>query len=174
MSRRQRKHPCIIDVHHHYFPPDLDKGRANELACWRAPPGSLPWHADHSIDAMDAAGIDVAILSLPAIPTAICSNEENRAKARQRNLLMKSICLRYPDRFGFFATVPSLHDVKGNCPWKRVGLSSGTTNGEAGALEEIAYAFDELHADGIALASSYGLRSNASQFKLASAVESYL
>ncbi|KAK2466271.1 hypothetical protein APHAL10511_001913 [Amanita phalloides] len=122
-----------IDVHHHFFPPDLNKAKANEIAQWRAPPGTLPWSAEKSISAMDAAGIDVAILSVPVISAAMGS----QTIIRQYNLAMRSICLEYPGRFGFFAMMPSLHDVEG-------------------ALAEIAYALDVLHADGIAMASSYG------------------
>ncbi|KAM6495815.1 hypothetical protein JOM56_008521 [Amanita muscaria] len=142
MSCQHLKHPRSIDVHHHYFPLDIDKGKANDLACWRAPPGSLPWYAEKSIAAMDAAGIDVAILSLPSIPTTIYATRESRSRARQYNLSMKSMCTKYPSRFGLFATLPPLHDVEG-------------------ALEEITYAFNELHVDGIALASSYGSGSDA-------------
>ncbi|KAF8351386.1 hypothetical protein F5887DRAFT_1069104 [Amanita rubescens] len=136
MSSLNFEHLFCIDVHHHYFPPDLDKTKANELAQWRAPPGTLPWSIERSISAMDAANIDVAILSVPAIPTI------STAAARQYNIAMRHMCLEHPNRFGFFAAVPSLHDVKG-------------------ALEEIAYALDVLRADGIAMASSYGTGSEA-------------
>src|SRR6266576_1704962 len=106
MSSLNFKHPFCIDVHHHYFPPDLNKAKTNELAQWRAPPGTLPWSIESSISAMDAANIDVAILSVPAIPTI------SAAAARQYNIAMRHMCLKHPNRFGFFA-VPCLHNVKG-------------------------------------------------------------
>lgn len=56
---------------------------------------------------MDAANIDVAILSVPAIPTI------STAAARQYNIAMRHMCLEHPNRFGFFAAVPCLHNVKG-------------------------------------------------------------
>ncbi|KAF8621605.1 hypothetical protein AX15_007625 [Amanita polypyramis BW_CC] len=131
----------VIDVHHHYFPPDLDKAKANEMAWWRAPSGTLPWSAENCISTMDSSGIDVAILSLPAVPT-MSTGVGSHSMVRQHNLAMKSLCLEYPRRFGFFATLPCFHDVEG-------------------ALDEIAYALDVLHADGIAIASSYGIGSEA-------------
>ena len=109
-SHRQR--PLTIDVHHHYFPPDLNKAKANEMAQWRAPPGTLPWSAERSISTMDAANIDIAILSVPAIP-AMSTILESPTTTRQCNIAMKSICIEYPNRFGFFAAVPYLHDVEG-------------------------------------------------------------
>ena len=109
-SHRQR--PLTIDVHHHYFPPDLNKAKANEMAQWRAPPGTLPWSAERSISAMDAANIDIAILSVPAIP-AMSTILERPTATRQCNIAMKNICIAYPNRFGFFAAAPYLHDVEG-------------------------------------------------------------
>ncbi|KAF5387766.1 hypothetical protein D9615_000473 [Tricholomella constricta] len=85
---------------------------------------------------MDASGIDIAILSLPALFTGSVS-EENRAVTRERNLAMFSIAQAHPKRFGFFACLPFLDDIQG-------------------VLEEITHCFDVLQADGISLSSSYG------------------
>ncbi|KAF8639945.1 hypothetical protein AX17_001195 [Amanita inopinata Kibby_2008] len=133
----EHRHKTIrkIDVHHHFFPDSLDKARANDLAQWRTPPGTLPWCAKKSIAAMDASGVDVAILSMPAIPAGSVGSED-RGVTRQHNLSMKNLCIEYPGRFGFFAMLPLL-DIRG-------------------ALDEIAFTLDTLNADGIALPSSYG------------------
>ncbi|KAF8195812.1 hypothetical protein K438DRAFT_1968308 [Mycena galopus ATCC 62051] len=59
-----------IDVHHHYFPANLNKGKSNEKVGWRTPAENLPWNPNISLKFMDAASIDVAILSFPAIAVA--------------------------------------------------------------------------------------------------------
>lgn len=130
--------PCI-DIHHHFFPPDLQKTKAqsNMDLGWRTPPGHLHWTPELSLKAMDDLAVDVSILSYPAISSGSVS-EEDRKKARERNLFAHRVCQEYPSRFGFFATLPFFDDVEG-------------------CLEEIQFAFDQLHADGISLASSYGL-----------------
>ncbi|KAJ7507897.1 hypothetical protein B0H11DRAFT_1969189 [Mycena galericulata] len=125
-----------IDVHHHFFPANLNKAKSNEGAGWRTPAENLPWSPQLSLEFMDASMIDVAILSFPAI-AAGSVDQGNRDQARERNRAMADICAAHPRRFGFFATLPFLDDVEG-------------------VLTEIAYALDELHADGIALSSSYG------------------
>ncbi|KAL0576919.1 hypothetical protein V5O48_005065 [Marasmius crinis-equi] len=125
-----------IDVHHHFFPPTLDKAKTSQNIGFRTPPENLPWTPEISIRSMDASGIDIAILSFPAIGSGAIG-EENRKVARERNHYVSEICRRYPERFGFFATVPFLDDVEG-------------------VLKEIRYALDELGAQGISLASSYG------------------
>ncbi|KAG6873774.1 hypothetical protein C0995_011593 [Termitomyces sp. Mi166 len=108
---------------------------------WKTPVGTLPWSPEVSIKAMDASGIDMAILSLPALSTgSIC--EENRNQARQRNTMMSSIVCAHSTRFAFFACIPFLDDVEG-------------------VLKEISYALDVLHAVGISMSSSYGVDSNA-------------
>jgi predicted TIM-barrel fold metal-dependent hydrolase len=61
---------------------------------------------------MDAAQIDLAILSLPAMSSGSIG-VDNRQLARQRNEFMADICRKYPQRFAFFATVPFFDDVEG-------------------------------------------------------------
>ena len=105
-------HIRTIDVHHHFFPMDLNKEKSNTHLGWKTPPENLPWTPEKSLQAMDAMNIDFAILSLPAISSGSIS-EENRLMARRRNEFASDICSTYPDRFGFFATPPVLDDVKG-------------------------------------------------------------
>ncbi|KIY49292.1 hypothetical protein FISHEDRAFT_41932 [Fistulina hepatica ATCC 64428] len=129
-----------IDVHHHFFPDFLDKGKAAEDVGWRTPPQNLPWTPEKSIAFMDAAGIDVAILSFPAVPTG--AKAENRHATRSLNVQLRDICVAHPTRFGFFASLPVLDDVEG-------------------VLAEIDFALDYLGADGFALPSSSGVGRDA-------------
>lgn len=134
--------PCI-DVHHHFFPPDLQKAKAaaNTPLGWRTPLGHLQWSPELSLKAMDELGVDISILSLPAISHGTVG-EENRKVTRDRNKFVHKVCGQHPTRFGFFASLPFLDDVEG-------------------CLNEIQFALDDLHADGISLASSYGEGSSA-------------
>ncbi|KAJ7179063.1 hypothetical protein C8R46DRAFT_1173509 [Mycena filopes] len=118
--------PRRIDVHHHFFPSNLDKAKSNSEE-------NLPWKPEISLQFMDP------FLSFPAIASGSVA-QENRDLARERNRAMAELCRAHPRRFGFFATLPFL-DGRG--------------------LAEIAYALDELHADGISLSSSYGDGANA-------------
>ncbi|KAJ7904592.1 hypothetical protein B0H14DRAFT_2328147 [Mycena olivaceomarginata] len=146
-----------IDVHHHYFPANLNKASSNEKVGWRTPAENLPWNPEISLKFMDAASIDVAILSFPAIASGFVG-QENRNQARERNRGMAEICRVYKGRFGFFATLPFLDDIKGAL---LVFVCTQLLNEYTGALAEIAYALDYLKADGIALSSSYGEGMNA-------------
>ncbi len=102
-----------IDIHHHFFPPDLDKNKASTSVGWRTPKENLPWTPELSIKAMDTLGIKAAVLSFPASPSGEVSTE-NRALARRRNDYIAGICQKYPERFGFFASLPFLGDVQGS------------------------------------------------------------
>ncbi|KAG6857104.1 hypothetical protein H0H87_009665 [Tephrocybe sp. NHM501043] len=108
----------------------------NQKMGWKTPAGTLPWSPEVSLKAMDASGIDIAILSLPALFTGEVS-EENRKIARDRNIAMSSIVNAHPTRFAFLGCVPFLDDVDG-------------------VLQEIAYSLDVLQAVGISMSSSYG------------------
>lgn len=90
-----------------------------------------------SIDFMNREGIATAILSLstPGL-RFIRDPAEARSMSRSVNDYAAHLHNQHPSRFGFFAALPSLHDT-------------------AACLEELAYAFDVLHADGVALLTSY-------------------
>ncbi|KAG7096875.1 hypothetical protein E1B28_004281 [Marasmius oreades] len=125
-----------IDVHHHFFPLTLDKVNTGKDVGFRTPAENLPWDPEISIRSMDSSGINIALLSFPAIASGSIS-EENRRITRDRNLFVTGICRKYPGRFGYFATLPFLDDIEG-------------------VLEEIRYTLDELGAQGISMSSSYG------------------
>ncbi|KAH7914188.1 hypothetical protein BJ138DRAFT_1144318 [Hygrophoropsis aurantiaca] len=125
-----------IDVHHHIFIDAQQKIKRNLEVGWRTPAENLPWSPASSLAAMDALQIQTAILSPPPFSSAgPCP--ENHAAIREYNKYASQLCELYPARFGFFAGLPFLSDVKA-------------------ALSEIAFAIDELKADGIAIISSYG------------------
>ncbi|KAF7332074.1 Amidohydrolase 2 [Mycena kentingensis (nom. inval.)] len=139
-----------IDIHHHYFEPN--KGASGNKVGWLTPPENIPWTPAISLRYMDASGIDVAILSFPALSTGSVSRE-NRHMARQRNVAMAEVCSAHPGRFGFFATLPFLNDIDGEFPsylWWLCSLCG------LGVLLEMAFALDELKADGISMSSCYG------------------
>ncbi|KIJ70032.1 hypothetical protein HYDPIDRAFT_104714 [Hydnomerulius pinastri MD-312] len=133
MAQRQKK---IIDVHHHIFLDARKKAKKNAEVGWLTPPENLPWRLESSVEAMDAMEIQTAILSPPPFSSPSPS-AENRADVNSTNVYTSQLCSVYPGRFGFFAGLPCLDDVRG-------------------AINEIAFAFDHLGADGIALISSYG------------------
>lgn len=125
-----------IDVHHHVLPPDwIAAARNHKPGGWA--PHVLEWTPQGSIDAMDRHGISLAIVSL-GLPGVWWAGAEARRLARACNEYAAGMQRDYPGRFGFFATIP-LPDVEGS-------------------LEEIAYALDVLHADGIGFITSYGDR----------------
>lgn len=96
-----------IDVHHHFFPPDLqaEKRMANDKIGWKTPEDHLNWTPELSLRLMDASGIDLSIISLPAIASGDVS-AKNRSAARGRNLFAAEVCQTYPSRFGFFCHSP--------------------------------------------------------------------
>jgi predicted TIM-barrel fold metal-dependent hydrolase len=85
----------------------------------------------------DKFSITAAILSHTAPGPEIEKDPVKAADlARQFNEFCAGVRDQQPKRYGFFASVPSLHDT-------------------ARCLEEIAYALDTLHADGVILFTSY-------------------
>jgi predicted TIM-barrel fold metal-dependent hydrolase len=126
-----------IDTHHHIVPASY----AAWLKRKGMEAGGLPipqWSAEAAIALMDKYGIESAIMSVSTPGVHLGDNAEARDKAREVNEFAADVVRKNPGRFGFFATL-CLPDVEGS-------------------LDELAYAFDKLHADGVVLlANSRGI-----------------
>jgi 6-methylsalicylate decarboxylase len=126
----------IIDVHHHFVSP----GFFTALAAGGAGPAQYrDYTPDKNIADMDKAGVATAIVSAQA--TTGWFNEPAQAirLARDMNEFAAGKMVggaSYKGRFGMFATLP-MPDVDGT-------------------LKEIAYAYDTLKTDGVAMLTSYG------------------
>lgn len=122
-----------IDTHQHVVPPayraQLD---AHNLTAggWPTP----AWDAEAAIAIADELHIGTAVLSISAPGVHWGNDVQARTRARQVNEYVAELVKDRPDRFGLFATL-TLPDVDG-------------------ALNETAYAFDELNADGVVLLSN--------------------
>ncbi|WP_328609310.1 amidohydrolase [Amycolatopsis sp. NBC_00345] len=137
--------PGRVDFHHHLFP----GGERAELlqrslldTGWKFPEGAPRWSPATSVAFMDGLGIDTAILSLPNDLEHVLPVAERREYAREVNLTARQAVEDHPGRFGFFAHLPAPTDVDG-------------------ALDEMAYALDELGADGVTLTNVYGTGADA-------------
>jgi predicted TIM-barrel fold metal-dependent hydrolase len=127
--------PHRIDVHHHISPPSwLDAVKKAKLD--NAPMSN--WSVQKSLDDMDKAGIATVVVS-PTTPQVNFLHGDKRAAARiarESNEYAGKLLADHPGRFGMFAMLPLPHIDE--------------------SLQEIAYAFDALKADGIGTMTSYG------------------
>lgn len=125
----------VIDVHAHFVP---DIYRSAAVAAGHAHPDGMPalpeWSADGMLGMMDRLGIALAVLSISSPGVHFGDDRSARRLAREVNIEGARVRKAHPQRFGQFASLP-LPDV-------------------AGALDEIAYAFDTLGADGVILESN--------------------
>ena len=122
----------VIDVHHHIAPPAY----AQELiARGQNEPPLFRWSVQKSLEDMDRAGVATAITSITTPGVWFGDEGAARRLARKCNDYAATLVRDHPGRFGMFASLP-LPDVDGS-------------------LEEIAYAFDTLHADGVGLMTSF-------------------
>jgi predicted TIM-barrel fold metal-dependent hydrolase len=121
-----------IDVHHHMLPPFyMDLRRAVPDV------GKMPaWSPAKSLDDMEKNDVSTAMLSLAVSGVTFDAGEAGRSLARKSNDFGAELVKDHPASFGLLAALP-LPDPQGS-------------------LVEIEYALDTLHADGIALLSSYG------------------
>jgi predicted TIM-barrel fold metal-dependent hydrolase len=99
--------------------------------------GKMPaWSPSKSLEDMEKNGVSTAMLSLAVSGVSFDAGEAGRSLARKSNDFGAQLVKDHPESFGLLAALP-LPDPKGS-------------------LAEMEYALDTLHADGIALLSSYG------------------
>jgi predicted TIM-barrel fold metal-dependent hydrolase len=123
--------PRRIDVHHHIIPPVHAQAMASHKS--GAP---TKWSLAMSLDDMDKAGVDTAVVSIlnPGVWFGQ-KDEEARRLARACNEYAADLERDHKGRFRSFAVIP-LPDTEGS-------------------LREIEYSLDVLKAEGIALWTSY-------------------
>jgi predicted TIM-barrel fold metal-dependent hydrolase len=124
------------DLHYHVLPQVPLPSEGRRLAAEACLPVES-WNPRRAIAAMDAAGVGVSVLSMPTSQVQV-SAISYRDYVRSCNEWAAGVARKYPARFGFFASIP-LPDLEG-------------------AVEEVRYACDVLNADGVLLATSYGVR----------------
>jgi 6-methylsalicylate decarboxylase len=124
--------PRRIDVHHHFFPPAWLAHAAQQK------PGPAPimreWTPARVIEHMDKSGVATAVASLSPWGVQFAPPAQLPKLARDCNDYAARMVADHAGRFGLFAAMP-LPDV-------------------AASLKEIAYALDQLKADGIGLMTS--------------------
>jgi predicted TIM-barrel fold metal-dependent hydrolase len=131
----------LIDVHHHFIPPfwfEEVKEHISRQGGGRIVPNWFGWSEQRALERMDETGVATAIVSISAPGVWFGDVAQGRRLARETSLYAAQMQQRHPKRFGFFAALP-LPDIEGT-------------------LREIEYAFDQLHADGVVLMTSYGDR----------------
>jgi len=130
--------PHRIDVHHH-FVPQVYKDALIAMGSFCPAPGYQPplqnWTVERSLDQMDQAGIATSMISVTTPGIHFGNDEAAKKLARQCNDAGAKMVHDRPRRFGLFAALP-LPDVDSS-------------------LNEIAYALDQLKADGIGLYTNY-------------------
>jgi 6-methylsalicylate decarboxylase len=122
-----------IDVHHHFSPPAYTRLTEQKKITPRVMVG---WSPAKAIEDMDKGGIGSAINSIVGPGVWFGDAAQARSLARDANEYAAKLSSDFPRRFGSFAALP-LPDIEGS-------------------LREIAYALDDLKADGIYLWTSYG------------------
>ncbi|MFJ9370695.1 amidohydrolase family protein [Nocardia sp. NPDC101769] len=94
-----------IDFHHHMLPPQLlDALGAHDIHTIGGEP-IPPWKPEASLDIMDRSTIARAILSVP-IPLHFLDPAAASILATEVNRYGEDCARRWPDRFGYFASLP--------------------------------------------------------------------
>ncbi|KAA6415664.1 MAG: hypothetical protein FRX48_00382 [Lasallia pustulata] len=130
--------PERIDVHTHFVPPEW-RNTCEEMGFGQ--PDGMPaipeWSEEAHLKAMDDVGISKAIITITSPGTHLDYSDDALARrlTRDCNVFAAEMKSRRPDKFGFWASLP-LPDIQGS-------------------LDEIAFALDELNADGFGLLTNY-------------------
>jgi 6-methylsalicylate decarboxylase len=124
--------PYRVDVHHHLSPPTYIQAA---VAANFGEGLMRGWTVEKSLADMDAAGIQVSMLSVTQPGVNFTSGEAARKLARECNEYNAKLISDHPGRFGGWAMLP-LADTEGS-------------------LKEIEYALDTLKLDGIGLMTNY-------------------
>jgi 6-methylsalicylate decarboxylase len=130
-----------IDLHAHHVPPAY---RLALLTAGQSLSGGYPtppWTPEEAISFMDSYGIDAQALSISDPAVTFLSGSAAASLARQINEYTADVIRQYPNRFGGFAVLP-LPDVEAS-------------------LNELRYALDTLHLDGVGVLSSYAGETSA-------------
>lgn len=124
--------PHRIDVHHHFLPPQYLQEAPAVADVQRV----YAWSPERTLDEMDRNGVAASMLSFPTPSLWFPGAEPARRLARLCNDYSAGLVRDHPTRFGLFAGLPTLQDT-------------------VGCLHEIAYAYDTLKTDGVAVMTSY-------------------
>ena len=118
-----------IDVHSHYIPKAYRKALEDSGRLLTDIFALPAWDMHQQVDDMDRMNIGAAVLSLSSPDINWGDSAKARVLARDANEVAAEAVRAYPDRLGFYATLP-MPDVDAS-------------------LAEIEYAYDVLHADGV-------------------------
>lgn len=133
------RHHGVIDTHHHFWAPDYLKAQVGWEDQRHIPhyPTMSTWTPQVSLEEMDRGGVKTALLSLASISQGFWGLDAQAATAVVRSCddYAAKMMSDHPGRFGLLA------------PLSMVDIDT--------SLKEIEYAFDQVHADGIGLQTSY-------------------
>ena len=121
-----------IDVHSHVAPPSL----LAALGAQRLGANLATWTVEKSLADMDGAGLSTSMISIAPAGNPFGDPATAVRLTHECNEFIAKLVADHPGRFGLFAALP-LPNVDAS-------------------LTELAYAFDTLKADGIALFTNYG------------------
>lgn len=136
IEKAQKNGGTLIDIHQHIVPKVFRSLLNSKGVSGGAGEEFAAWDEETTLKVMDDNGIRTSIVSYVLSGIDINDAEFFRKLGRECNEYLAQLIGKYPGRFGGFALLP-LPDVDG-------------------ALEEIAYAFDQLGLDGVGMHSNMG------------------
>ena len=124
----------VVDVHCHLITPEYTAHLERHGALLDEGFPVPKWNVESHLAWMDAAGVETSVLTLASPQPMFGDKEENRRIVRSVNETAARLKAENPGRFLFCAALPQ-DDV-------------------AAAMDEVRYALDTLHADGVKLATN--------------------